>query len=674
MLRKRPDAMSWLSLGLLAAFLPACAEQVGRGNPTTLAPLLGGGARVPTRVVKPPTEPVEDYVADLGALQAAWPSLGYELPRLLRSVIARGSWTDEHHAVSCQSSVLRVRHRPAVVEQVRRLVEELSLRLVRPMHVQVVFVETQPSVAERIFAAVGQGGVRGWDAAAFRQAEGRKQARTLARAFFSGPNGRWSKSERLSNQVFVEGVYVSGGVITPRMTTLASGATLQAAAWRWGEDRAVVALTGSYTGEAHGGLSIKQQLHRMLPSDKTTERRWQAHELELKLPVRELIEIQNTLTVARGAWSVAALLPRPDGRICAVVVKADWPKAPKFGPRARPLAQNPSFALDIIPVALPRESSRPALAFASNDFRNRRQIAEQSAGWFRRRAAANQAAQKKNVYNFQSHSGQLSFGSYERGGATELLHYRDYAPSKTEGWSSKQRVGRLRPPSSGGFGPMPRRLEKLKAEVLSSRWPQGTAIEFVANHVFVVHEPTVSKKVAELLRETHRWRNQRVITQIAFPLLDPAQLDQLGDAKVEGERAKALRARPALLAPAYVLGRGGSRAEVFVGEMHSVLSGAWAPDASSPPVHVYWKGARLAVLPRLGAEAGSMLGLHFKHYRLARLAPRRVAGAVVQQPIDATWSHWQRLHLKSGSAALTGISTSGKSQLLGLLVSATWSQ
>lgn len=81
---------------------------VGGGNPRTLAPLVGGGGR-PLGKLKPPAEPVEDLVVDVGMLREAWPRISYELPRLLRAVIARGSWTDAHHQASCdQSAVLRV--------------------------------------------------------------------------------------------------------------------------------------------------------------------------------------------------------------------------------------------------------------------------------------------------------------------------------------------------------------------------------------------------------------------------------------------------------------------------------------------------------------------------------------------------------------------------------------
>jgi hypothetical protein len=648
---------------------------VGAGNPRTLAPLVGGGGR-PIRAMKPPAEPVDDLVIDVGMLREAWPRMSYELPRLLRSVIARGSWTDVHHAASCNGAVLRVRHRPAVVAEVKKLVALLRGQLLTPMHIQVRFVEVAKQLGQSVFPPRADGR-RGFTLAGFVKAVAAKRARSLARAVFDGENGRWGKRERLANQAFLAGVHVAGGVIQPRTTTLASGSTLQAAAWRWGRERAVVALTGSYTGEAKGGITVKQTLHRRLPSAKTTERRWQSHELPLALPVRELVEVQSTLAVERGKWTTAALVPRPDGRLVGVLVKVDW--TPRQGQgeaklatdiKVSPLSPQSSFALTVIPVALPRMIQRQALAFANDDIRNRRVITEQSASWFRKRAKLNQALQKKNVYNFQSSAGQLALGTlYD---ARKVLdRVRTFPSSKTESWKfRKRRRARLRPPA-GGFGAMPPALEKLKAEVMSARWPAGTALEFVANHVFVVHRRAVADKVAKLLSETHAWRNQRVVTRVDFPLLTGRATDGLANARLDAARAKALRAGKQLSGAAFVLGRASSRTEIFVGEMHAALSSAWAPNTSSPPVHVFWRGVRLAMLPRLGASGGRAIGLHVRHHRLAGLQPKQVAGALLQQPRDATWSHRQRLTVPDDKALLTGVSST-KEGLLGLLVSARW--
>ena len=120
-----------------------------------------------------------------------------------------------------------------------------------------------------------------------------------------------------------------------------------------------------------------------------------------------------------------------------------------------------------------------------------------------------------------------------------------------------------------------------------------------------------------------------------------------------------------------VVGRGGSRAEMFVGQMHATLSGAWAPDATSPNVHVYWKGARLGITPRVGRDDARGIALQMRHYRLSRLAPRSVAGAVLQQPVDATWTHGRALIGASETGVLTGVSST-HSGVLGLLVSTRW--
>ena len=104
---------------------------------------------------------------------------------------------------------------------------------------------------------------------------------------------RLALADRVSNQVFLSGFTVAKGAIIPTTTTLASGFTIQAAAWRWGEERAICAVTGLYTGEAVGAQGITQKVHRELPRRKTTERQWEAHEAKLDLPVREMLEFQN---------------------------------------------------------------------------------------------------------------------------------------------------------------------------------------------------------------------------------------------------------------------------------------------------------------------------------------------------------------------------------------------
>jgi hypothetical protein len=207
---------------------------------------------------------------------------------------------------------------------------------------------------------------------------------------------------------------------------------------------------------------------------------------------------------------------------------------------------------------------------------------------------------------------------------------------------------------------------------MQADWPEGTALEFVANHVFVVHDRKLNAKLRLLLEKTHTWRNNRVLVRVAFPLLTASVADGLKGNRLSPTRAAVLARGETLLPEALILGRGGSRAEIFVGEMHAVLSAAWAPDRSSPPVHVYWRGARLAVEPHLaGADRSQHLELEWKQHRLGSLAPRSVAGAILQQPTDSLWTHRQLLRLPPDAAVLVGLQGRGR-KLPALLVSATW--
>ncbi|MBW2733194.1 MAG: hypothetical protein JRH20_12445, partial [Deltaproteobacteria bacterium] len=462
--------LSWILAPLL---LVGCATEktVGGGNPRTLAPLLGGGHAAKVARAKPSTEAVEDYTADLGLLRQAWPNVRSELPSLLRALIARGSWTDIHHSVTTHGDVLRVRHRPAIIAETRKLVHALRARLLRPLHLQVALVEVSASTASSIFPTNPKSKIRSFDTTAFRAATGRKQARDLTRVAFTAYNGQWKSSERMKKHALLSGVNVSGGTLTPRMTTLVSGASLQAAAWRWGEDRAVLALSASFMGEAQGGVTLRQQLHRELPREKTTERRWQAHDLELSLPVRQLMEYSGKLTLDRGVWTVAGMAPRDTGRVCAVVVKVDWTPHAAQPTHISPQSGANDFVLELIPVALPSESRRPSRILDQPDFRNRQSIEVQGAS-LRRRARSKQAVQKKNTYNFQSMSGALTLSSTER--ARGDAHYQVYW-SKTESSKFRPAQRTLRPRSQSVLGAMPPHLEKLKADVMKERWPAGTA-------------------------------------------------------------------------------------------------------------------------------------------------------------------------------------------------------
>jgi hypothetical protein len=645
---------------LPAVWLVSCSQGAGHGRPETLNPILGHhGVGIPRTT---PSEPVVDYAVDLGTLEPAWPDVDAELPRLIRAVIARGTWTDEHHSAIAMDRVLRVRHRPDVVPQVRRLVDDLRARLLRPLDIQVAFVEVKTGALDRVFKRDGKHPGGRWSAKAFRAAVGRGEARSLARVVLPTHNGRWALSDRVSNQVFLSGITITDGAITPQTTALASGFTIQAAAWRWGEEKAVCAVTGLYTapaGEADGGQqSITQRVHRELPRRKATEFQWEAHEVTLQLPVRELLEFQNQLTVNRNAWTVAAVLPRDRARVNAVLVKVDWRSPPPRKVTVDPLSDK-GYLLEVIPVALPTDT-RPYLVDKKTEIDNRREIAANSVEWFKDRAKTYQQAQKSNTYNLQSKSGA-------------------FAP--TQGWlygrfSKGQQVAVQGDARTSTSGLMPRRIERLREQVMRAPWPEGTALEFVANHVFVVHERAMARKVRTLLEQTHGWRNRQVFLDAAFPVLDAGAADRLKGSTVKRGQARALRRRTALPG-AFLLARGGAWAEIFVGEMHTVISKAWAPDRSSPPVHVYWRGSRLAAQPHLGVDqipaprgpGIQRTEIRWKQHRLERVTPRVVAGTILQQPVDSIWAHDGLVHLGPRSSVLVGLH--GEEELRAVLLSSS---
>jgi hypothetical protein len=155
----------------------------------------------------------------------------------------------------------------------------------------------------------------------------------------------------------------------------------------------------------------------------------------------------------------------------------------------------------------------------------------------------------------------------------------------------------------------------------------------------------------------------------AFPVLGVATADALDAALLPPERAAPLRRGETLMPAAFLVGRGGSWTEIFVGEMHALLSAAWPPDRSSPAVHVYWRGARLAVQPLLGANGRQAMELRWRQHRLERVAPQTVAGAILQQPSDSLWSHEQTLQLGPGESLLGGLFGQGV-KLHALLVTA----
>ncbi len=637
MRRARPCVYAALLLAL-----PGCGHvEPQAGRPEALAPILGGrgGAAVPR---SKPSEPVVDLWVPVTPLAPAWPRVSSELPALVRALIARGSWSDEHHAVSEEEGVLRVRHRPEVVAQVKRLLELLRARLLRPLQIQVAFVELNQ-------AALGPVAAAGFDLRAIRGASAAGKARVLSQAVLGAYSGQWAQNEKVHNQSYLAGYTVEGGGISPRGVILAAGHTLQAAAWRWGEERAVLALAGLYTGESGKGPTLRQTLHRELPQRKKGEREWREQEVTLELPLRELLEFQGQLALPRGRFTLAGLLPRDRNRLCAVLARVDWTPATASAPAVDPLSDK-GLVLEVIPVALPTEVRDEGAKGVAID--NRKEIGQSAEVWFRNRAQSTLENQKKATFNFQDESGQLDLA----------MPAQAYAPPRRASKRSFQSRGGER---EGGN--LPEALERLRQEILQAEWPEGTALEFAANHVFVVHRKEVTEKVRTLIERTQEWRNRPHLVEVAFPLLAPAQVDGLEQGTLPAARARSLRSGETALPSALLLGRAGSFAELFVGEMHAALAEAWPPDRSSPPLWVYWRGARLGVRPEPASDGTARLELRFRQHRLERLGVETVAEALLQQPLDGTWSLDQKLEIPAGSAALAGVGGGG-AKLPALLV------
>lgn len=650
------------------SLLAGCPPKAESGNPHALSPILGGGGPV-GRGVEKPSEPVEDYAEDLGALIPAWPGAATELPQLIRAVIARGTWVDVHHAVVATSDALRVRHRPDVIAEVRKLMIDLKQRLLRPLDIQVAFVEVDAGSLGRIYSRKRGKQQAHWREAAFRAAVGAGNARVLSRVVLSGHNGQWVSSDRVSNQAYVSGFDLDSGALKPRTTALASGFTIQAAAWRWGEERAVVACTGLYTGEAVGTQEVTQTIHRELPRKKTDERLWEAHQLGLSLPVREMVEFQGQITAYRKQWSVAALMPRDAKRINAVLVKVSWQSPPPRKIKIKTLSKE-GYLLDVIPIALPTDT-RPLQFKNDAVIGNRRNISENSVKWFKSRAKNYQQVQKLNTFNLKSASGELTLSPDNPSWVASSQGKQGQTQQhKKKGLGLYNSLISRRTPmvqSQGPTGVMPEALEKARNEVMLMEWPAGTALEFVANHVFVVHKGKSAAKVRTLLERTHDWRNRRIFIEVAFPTMSPSAADGLAGTAVDAKRSAALRRQAPFLPVAMLQGRGGSWSMMFAGEMHAVLSDAWSPDRASPSVHVFWRGNRLAIQPRLSPNSDQQLELRWKQHRLDKVTPKSVAGTVLQQPADSLWTHDQRLRLQPGKGVLTGLH-GDRSSLRALLV------
>ncbi len=647
---------------LVAVSCGGPAVQVEHGRPEALAPIVGA-AGAPIEAAPDAADssgPLADFAVDIGPFEAAWPDVADELPRLVQAAIARGTWTGRLRGVWAADGVLRVRHTPAVVNSVKAFVADLQRQLLRSLDVHVAFVELPAALSGRLLATRGGAGGTAVDATPLRAAVRRGEARTLAEVVLRAPHGRWVDSDAVSNQMVVSGLEVASGSVVPRVTTLASGFTVQAAAWFWGAERAVLACTGLYTGPGTAARSVVQRVHRELPNRKADEHEWEVHEPALPLHVRDVLEFQGQLTVDKGRWTLAAVLPRNAERAFAVLVKVDWQAAERATVTADPQSGR-GYVLDVIPVALPTDTRRD-VTVQEEGYDNRRDINLNEAGWFRSRAKKVQTLQRGNVYNFQAKSGsavnlddvQFSTNAYNPADAVQQGSSLGQTP-----WGGRELTAPAPREGQGNAGLLPEELDRLRLDVMRAAWPEGTALEFMAGHVFVVHRPELTAKVRRLLEETERWRNQRVHVDVLFPELAADRAEALAGGRLAADDLRELRKGNGFLPPAYLAARGGAWAEIFAGEMHAVLSAPWAPDRSSPPAHVYWRGSRLAVLPFLGPAGADRLSVRWRHYQLDNLEPQTLAATVLQQPADAIWDDAATVALPESRTVVLGLHGAG---------------
>lgn len=618
---------------LLLLPLLACANQPGHGEMGALAPILGGGAfaRAPTTEAR---EPVEDLWVDLSDLTPAWPSVADELPRMLAALIARGSWVDEHHAASSAGTGLRLRHRPDVLAEVRRLLANLRASLLRPIDIEVVFVELPADVLPSV---LGPRPSPRWDMDALHaRAAAGKGVRALGRIRLSAYNGQWVTGERLVNQAVVAGVAVEGGLV-PQTVSLASGITLQAAAWRWGEERSVVAFTAQVTGPVSGGQSVTQRVHRAQPDKVGSGWVWEPHDVTLELPIRELFETQTEVTVARAEWTAVSVVPSGTGRVAATLVRVDWPKLARPLERVDPRS-GAGYVLEQIPIALPTQV-RAGSPEAQLEIDNLRSLEDSAAGWMKQRAEKKAETQKRATYNFQEAAGEL-----------------DVMATSQAAQGIRVKGGPGTPATEGGT----EALEALSAEITAADWPPGTTLEFTANQVFVVHREDIAAKLSRLLDGTHAFSNRTVPFEVSFLTLTAAAAD--GGAR-DPRKALSDGSGPVLggvsppagafLPGAQLLARHATCTDAFAGQMHTVLAGSWPADRSSPKTRMYWQGARVGVCPNLGGGGASDVDLRLRLYRLDRLAPSVMGGAALQLPKDSIWPVDEHVHLGEGPTVVT---------------------
>lgn len=627
---------------LLGTTISCSTTEVGHGKPETLRPIVGGGASPALAdYTTEEGEMLHSFAVDLGPLEPAWPSVAVELPDLIRALIARGSWFAQGRLLYVADGALWIRNSKSTIQQVQLLVEDLNNRLLRPLDMQVAFVEFDNKIRQKLVTTDGKTLAK-WNDVAFRSAVNQQQGRTLARTSLHGYVGQWVSRDGVSTHSFVSGVDVTEGAVTPRMTNLASGFTMQAAAWRWDEGRAIIACTGSYTGPAEGGKSVQQTVHRELPRKKNDEHEYQPYQVDVPLPVRDLLEFQGQVTVDKGVWTIAALLPQNQEKLRAVLVKVDWQSSSPPATIIDPLSGQ-GFVLDIIPIALPTDprqygSSREVV------FSNRQDIANNDADWFNTRAKSYQQVQKDNVYNFQAQESRVQ-ESYSQSKAQSLFD---------NSWQTNRSKG-THQVSQAPSGVMPHDIEQLRQEVIGGDWPEGSALEFIANHLFAVNSKAMVDKTRALMEKTQQWRNQRHLLDAAFPVVDSQTADALSSNQIDPKLAQKMRSKKSFFPGGFLQARGGAWTEVFVGEMHTALSLPWSPDRSSPSLHVFWRGARLGIQPQLDALPTQRLSLNWKQHQLSNTDPKTVAGTVLQQPVGSIWELSDQLTLRPEASGLIGL-------------------
>jgi len=302
-----------------------------------------------------------------------------------------------------------------------------------------------------------------------------------------------------------------------------------------------------------------------------------------------------------------------------------------------------------VPVALPADRrDRTAevalgnrLAFADNPT---------TVSGFNERNGRLQADQRANVYNYMA-TPNASAASAKHGSA----RLPKAASLLLSGLSSRDVSWTGSPEPAQIAGLLPEPVERLRDQVMQADWPHGTALEFSAGHVFVVHTATLTQRVRRLLEQTMEWRNRPLALRVRFPAADgPARTTPLGVALDAGQ-AQRLAAGP-LRGQAWVAGRSEVPGRLFVAQMHSLMAGAWPPDTASPALEVFWRGHRLNVQPRRTRAEKVWAELDWQLYLLEDLGVNEVADSLVQNPRDEVLAGKVQLQVPPGRGVLAEVS------------------